>query len=346
MKTDLLKFTESGGCSAKISPAMLEEVLRQFPLPYDPDVLVDINTHDDAGVYRLSDDLALVITTDFFPPVCSDPYEFGQIAAANSISDVYAMGGEPALALNLMMFPASSLPVEAYTDILRGGYDKAAEAGVRILGGHTIDDPIPKYGLAVIGFVNPANLITNAGIRPGDKLILTKPLGTGVILAGDRLGLIEGKELEEAMAFMKMLNNTAARVVKGFGIRGGTDITGFGLAGHTLKMARASNVHITVNLQDVPLITGTERLLSEGCIPGAAFRNQEFAGKDLNTAPDADYDLMMAAYDAQTSGGLLVGVPASLAAEVLDELKAAGLIHSAIIGEADLKKDHYLSLKK
>ncbi len=346
MKTDLLKFTESGGCSAKISPSLLEEVLRQFPLPYDPDVLVDISTHDDAGVYRLNDDLALVITTDFFPPVCSDPYEFGQIAAANSISDVYAMGGEPALALNIMMFPASSLPVDAYTDILRGGYDKAAEAGVRILGGHTIDDPIPKYGLAVIGFVNPSKIITNAGIKPGDKLILTKPLGTGVILAASRLGLTEGQELEEALAFMKMLNNTAARVAKDFGISGGTDITGFGLAGHALKMARASNVHISVNLQDVPLIKGTKRLLSEGCIPGAAFRNQEFAGKDLTTGPDVDYDLMMAAYDAQTSGGLLVGVAPSIADEVLEELKAAGLIHSAIIGESDLRKDHYLSLKK
>ncbi len=346
MKTDLLKFTETGGCSAKISPVMLEEVLKALPLPYDPDVLVDINTHDDAGVYRLNDDLALVITTDFFPPVCSDPYEFGQIAAANSISDVYAMGGDPVLALNIMMFPASALPVEAYTDILRGGYDKAAEAGVRILGGHTIDDPIPKYGLAVIGFVNPAKIITNAGIKPGDKLILTKPLGTGIVLAGNRLGLLEGKELDEALSFMKMLNNTAAGVVKNSGTKGGTDITGFGLAGHALKMARASDVHITVNLHDVPLIPGTKRLLSEGCIPGAAFRNQEFAGKDLITDPDVDYDLMMAVFDAQTSGGLLVGVPDSLADKVLDELKAAGLTYSSIIGEADFRKDHYLSLKK
>jgi len=346
MKTDLLRFTTSGGCSAKISPAMLEEVLKQLPLPYDPDVLVDINTHDDAGVYRLNEDLALVITTDFFPPVCSDPYEFGQIAAANSISDVYAMGGKPALALNLMMFPASELPVEAYTEILRGGYDKASEAGVRILGGHTIDDPIPKYGLAVIGFVNPGKIITNAGIKPGDKLILTKPLGTGVILAGSRLGLLEGGELEEALFFMKMLNDTASAIANKFGVSGGTDITGFGLAGHALKMARASNVNISINLQSMPLITGTKRLLSEGCIPGAAFRNQEFAGKDLTAEPGADYDLIMAAFDAQTSGGLLVGVPPSLAGVVLDEMKAAGLSYSSIIGEAGSGKDHYLSLKK
>ncbi len=304
MKIDLLRFTASGGCSAKISPAMLEEVLKQLPLPYDPDVLVDINTHDDAGVYRINDDLALVITTDFFPPVCSDPYEFGQIAAANSISDVYAMGGKPVLALNLMMFPASELPVEAYTEILRGGYDKASEAGVRIMGGHTIDDPVPKFGLAVIGFVNPGKIMTNAGIRPGDKLILTKPLGTGIILAGNRLGLLEDGELEEALTYMKRLNDTASSVASRFGITGGTDITGFGLAGHALKMARASNVNISIDLHEIPLITGTKRLLSEGCIPGAAFRNQEFAGKDMTADHDADYDLIMAAFDAQTSGGL------------------------------------------
>ena len=188
MKVDLLKLVEYGGCSAKIPAKQLEEILKVLPLPSDPNILVDIDTHDDAGVYRINDDLALVLTTDFFPPVCSDPYEFGQIAAANSISDVYAMGGDPVLALNIMMFPAKDLPMEAYAAILKGGFDKAAEAGVRIIGGHTIDDSPPKYGLAVVGFIHPDKITTNAGARPGDKLILTKPVGTGVIMAAQKIG--------------------------------------------------------------------------------------------------------------------------------------------------------------
>ncbi len=162
MKIDLLQMVEYGGCSAKISPKQLEEILKYLPLPADPNILVDIDTHDDAGVYRVNDELALVLTTDFFPPVCSDPYEFGQIAAANSISDVYAMGGDPVLALNIMMFPAAKLPMEAYAEILKGGFDKATEAGVRIIGGHTIDDFPPKYGLAVVGYIHPQKIITNA----------------------------------------------------------------------------------------------------------------------------------------------------------------------------------------
>ena len=182
MKIDLLKMVEQGGCSSKIPPKQLDEVLRHFPLPEDPDILVNIDTQDDAGVYRINDDLALVFTTDFFPPVCSDPYEFGQIAAANSISDVYAMGGTPVLALNIMMFPSSKLPLEVYSQIMKGGFDKAAEAGVKIIGGHTIDDTPPKYGLAVVGFAHPKKLITNTGAKPGDYLILTKPIGSGIIL--------------------------------------------------------------------------------------------------------------------------------------------------------------------
>src|SRR5512133_80587 len=198
MKIDLLQMVEYGGCSAKISPKQLEEILKYLPLPVDPNILVDIDTQDDAGVYRVNDDLALVLTTDFFPPVCSDPYEFGQISAANSISDVYAMGGDPVLALNIMMFPAAKLPMEAYSEIMKGGFDKAAEAGVRIIGGHTIDDFPPKYGLAVTGFINPGKIISNAGARPGDLLILTKPVGTGIIMAAQRLNMASESDIEEA----------------------------------------------------------------------------------------------------------------------------------------------------
>jgi selenide,water dikinase len=344
MKVDLLQMVEYGGCSAKISPKQLEEILKYLPLPKDPNILVDIDTHDDAGVYKVNDDLALVLTTDFFPPVCSDPYEFGQIAAANSISDVYAMGGDPVLALNIMMFPAAKLPMEVYADILKGGFDKATEAGVRIIGGHTIDDFPPKYGLAVVGYVHPEKVITNAGARPGDSLILTKPIGTGVILAGHRLGMVSDDDLTEAKRLMKLLNKTGAEVMKKHNIRGATDITGFGLAGHALKMAKASKVSLKINMKDIPLIGDSYRLIDEGCIPGASFRNLDYAEKEIYFAPDLDYNLKMIAFDAQTSGGLLFSAPYEKVNEILEDLHTAGLQNSKVIGSITAYLGKYIYL--
>jgi selenide, water dikinase len=339
MKIDLLQMVEHGGCSAKISPSLLEEILKYLPLPKDPNILVDIETHDDAGVYRVNDDLALVLTTDFFPPVCSDPYEFGQIAAANSISDVYAMGGDPVLALNIMMFPASRLPIEAYAEIMRGGFDKATEAGVRIIGGHTIDDFPPKYGLAVVGYIHPGKIITNSGAKPGDCLILTKPVGTGIIMAGQRLGMASENDVNEAKRQMMLLNKSGAEVMKKFNIRGATDITGFGLAGHALKMAKASNVSLHIEMRRISLVGNTYKLIDEGCIPGASFRNLEFAEKDIMFTPDLDYNLKMAAFDAQTSGGLLFCAPYDKAEQILIDLKDAGLNGSGIIGHVTERKE-------
>jgi len=333
MTIDLLKLVEYGGCSAKIPAKQLEEILKFLPLPADPNILVDIDTHDDAGVYRIRNELALVLTTDFFPPVCSDPYEFGQIAAANSISDVYAMGGDPVLALNIVMFPAKDLPLAAYAEILKGGFDKATEAGVRIIGGHTIDDTPPKYGLAVVGFVHPDKITTNAGACPGDILILTKPVGTGIIMAAQRMEMADQADIEEAKRQMKLLNRSGAEVMKKYGIKGATDVTGFGLAGHALKMAKASKVSIKINMKDVPLIGSTFNLVDDGCIPGASFRNLEYAENDTSFSADLDYNLKMIAFDAQTSGGLLMSVPSDKADDVLNDLKSAGLISSSIIGE-------------
>jgi selenide, water dikinase len=344
MKVDLLQMVEHGGCSAKISPNQLEEILKYLPLPKDSNILVDIDTHDDAGVYKVNNDLALVLTTDFFPPVCSDPYEFGQIAAANSISDVYAMGGDPVLALNIMMFPAAKLPMEAYADILKGGFDKATEAGVRIIGGHTIDDFPPKYGLAVVGYVHPEKVITNAGARPGDSLILTKSIGTGVILAGHRLGMVSDDDLTEAKRLMKLLNKTGAEVMKKYNIRGATDITGFGLAGHALKMARASNVSLLIKMKDVPLIGNSYQLIDKGCIPGASFHNLEYAEKNIEFAPDLDYNLKMIAFDAQTSGGLLFSAPDEKVNEILEDLHTAGLQNSKVIGNVSEYDDKFIHL--
>jgi selenide, water dikinase len=332
MKTDLLQMVEYGGCSSKISPKQLEEILKYLPLPADPNILVDIDTHDDAGVYRINNELALVLTTDFFPPVCSDPYEFGQIAAANSISDVYAMGGEPVLALNIMMFPAAKLPMEVFAEILKGGFDKAAEAGVRIIGGHTIDDSPPKYGLAVVGFINPDRIITNAGARDGDNLILTKPLGTGIIMAGQRVGMSDEKDIAETIRLMRLLNKTGADVMKKYNLKGATDITGFGLAGHALKMARSSKVTLNLNMREVPLIGKSYSLIDEGCIPGAAFRNLEYAEKDVEFVPGMDYNLKMIAFDAQTSGGLLMCASPDITSQIINDLKNADLTYSAVIG--------------
>ena len=345
MKIDLLQMVEYGGCSAKISPNQLEEILKYLPLPKDPNLLVDIDTHDDAGVYRVNDDLALVLTTDFFPPVCSDPYEFGEIAAANSISDVYAMGGDPVLALNIMMFPAAKLPMEAYAEILKGGFDKATEAGVRIIGGHTLDDFPPKYGLAVVGYIHPEKIITNAGVNPGDSLILTKRIGTGVIISGHRLGMVSKDDLEEAKRFMKLLNKTGADVMRKHNIRGATDVTGFGLAGHILKMAKASKVSITINMKDVPLIGNSYQLTDDGCIPGASFRNLEYTEINADFAEDLDYNLKMLAFDAQTSGGLLFAAPSDKVNIILEDLNNAGLPDSKVIGYVTEQNKKYLYLK-
>jgi selenide, water dikinase len=344
MKIDLLQMVESGGCSAKIPPKELEEILKYLPLPEDPNILVNIDTHDDAGVYRVNDDLALVFTTDFFPPVCSDPYEFGQIAAANSISDVYAMGGDPVIALNIMMFPSARLPLEAYAQILRGGSDIASEAGLKIIGGHTIDDSTPKYGLAVVGYVHPESIITNTGAMPGDSLILSKPVGTGIILAGQRLGLAGEHDVSEAKKYMKLLNRSGAEVMKKYNIRGATDITGYGLAGHALKMAKAGNVSIELNMRKVPLIANTYLIIDEGCIPGASFRNLEFVENDSHFADDLDYNLKMIACDAQTSGGLLMCVPEKSVKTILTDLNEAGLTSSAVIGKVIKKREKLLFL--
>jgi selenide,water dikinase len=346
MKTDLLSTVESGGCSSKIPPKVLEDLLKSFPLPADPKILVNIDTHDDAGVYKVNDELALVFTTDFFPPVCSDPYEFGRIAAANSVSDIYAMGGTPVIALNIMMFPSKGIPLEAYTEILRGGSDLAAEAGLSIIGGHSIDDYPPKYGLAVIGYVHPEKIVTNSGVKEGDVLILTKAVGTGVILAAQRLGLASEDNINEAKLLMMQLNNKAAEIMKLFGIRGATDITGFGLAGHTLKMARASGVSITLNMQKVPLLSDAYSMIDQGCIPGAAFRNLDYAEADTGFSTNLVYNLKMAAFDAQTSGGLLMSVREEKASEVLDELHRSGLPAAAIIGKASARREKLLYLEQ
>jgi selenide, water dikinase len=340
MSFDLLQTVEYGGCSAKLSPEQLEEALKNLPAVKHNRLLVDISTHDDAGVWKLTDDIALIQTTDFFPPICSDAYEFGQIAAANALSDVYAMGGKPINAMNIVMFPRTRIPLDVLSDILRGGIDKVSESGAVIVGGHTIDDYPPKYGLAVTGVVHPLKVTTNAAAQPGDALILTKALGTGAIIAGHRIEVAANEGYRAAIESMKQLNDGGADVMNKYGVYCATDITGFSLLGHGVKMARASNVTIKLNASAVPLLDDAYRLVDLGCIPGASFRNQDFAEKSCHFEPGIDYNLKMLMCDPQTSGGLLFTIAPENASEALSELHEKGFNQASIIGKI-VQKEPY-----
>jgi selenide,water dikinase len=343
MEIDLLKYVDQGGCSAKLPAEELSKALAGLTRTNDNNILVDIDTHDDGGVYRIREDYALIQTTDFFPPVCSDPYDFGQIAAANALSDVYAMGGQVLTALNLVLFPAN-IPLSALKRILQGGQDKVHEAGGTILGGHTIADDIPKYGLAVTGFVHPDHVVTNSNARPGDVIILTKPIGTGIIISARKNHLAPDTAYKEAIANMKLLNDRGAAIMNRYGIKSATDITGFGLLGHAKKMAEGSNVCIHIESGLVPHMTHVHELIEMGCIPGAAFRNQEFCESGTGYEKSVGYNLKMLLLDAQTSGGLLMCVKPGNAEDVLNELKTAGYPASVIIGEVTRRKKHLVSV--
>ncbi|HUI92367.1 MAG TPA: selenide, water dikinase SelD [Chitinivibrionales bacterium] len=332
MSFDLLSTVEHGGCSAKLPAQKLSDALKGLPKIVNKRLLVGIETHDDAGVYKLTDDIAVILTTDFFPPVCSDPFEFGQIAAANALSDVYAMGGKAIAALNLCMFPSSKISLDVLREILAGGLRKIKEAGAVVAGGHTIDDYPPKYGLAVTGVVHPNKIITNDRAKPGDALILTKPLGAGVMVAGRRVGDAKDKDYEACLDNMKLLNKAGAEVMRKYGVRCATDITGFGLLGHGLKMAQASGVTLELDSEEIPVLAGAYELAESGCIPGAAFRNQEFVEKECLFEKDVDYSMKMLCLDAQTSGGLLLCAPEAKADRMKAELIDKGYARTQIVG--------------
>jgi selenide, water dikinase len=310
----------------------LAQVLRRLPPITDPAVLVGTNTADDAGVYLVTPDLALVQTVDVFTPIVDEPYWFGAIAAANAMSDVYAMGGAPRLALNFAGFPRAKLPLDVLIEILRGGADKCAEAGVTILGGHTIDDPEPKYGLAVTGFVHPKRIITNATARPGDRLVLTKPLGMGVITTGIKLERTSPGTIEEATRIMAALNRPAAEAMSSVGVSAATDVTGFGLLGHLHGMARASRVGANIRLADVPILEEAWDLARRGIIPGGTQRNRT-SYEDVISWDGLDEEAQVLLCDAQTSGGLLIAVPAERLEALLDALRMRGVATRAVIGE-------------
>jgi len=340
---DLLSTVEYGGCSAKLPASELNKALAGLPTTPHKNLLVDTSTHDDAGVFKISDEMALIQTTDFFPPVCSDPYEFGQIAAANALSDVYAMGGEVLTALNIVAFPAK-IPLDILREILRGGIDKVIEAGGVIMGGHTIVDDVPKYGLAVTGTIHPQKIITNAAAKSGDILILTKPIGAGVIMAGKRIGEVAIDSYQIVLESMKQLNKEGAQIMQKYRIKCATDITGFGLLGHALKMALASNVTLKINATKVPLFDGALDLIEMGCIPGACFRNQDYVENDCLFEKSLNYNHKMVLLDAQTSGGLLICCPKNKVNNMISELSQSKYNKAAVIGEVCIKGKKYIEI--
>jgi selenide,water dikinase len=296
-------------------------------------VLVGLETGDDAAVYRLRPDLALVVTADFFTPIVDDAYTFGAIAAANALSDVYAMGGTPLMAVNLVAFPAAQLPLPVLSAILRGGADKAREAGIQILGGHSIDDPEPKYGLAVVGTVHPERVVRNRGGRPGDRLVLTKPLGTGIISTAVKHGVAPGGAQAAAVASMLRLNGAAAQVMaQAAGVHAATDVTGFGLLGHLHFLAKASQLAARVIAAAVPVLPGAEELADAGEVPGGTGSNERFLRPRVHWSSSVAAARRSVLADAQTSGGLLIAVSHGDARQLAGGLRANGA-DAAIIGE-------------
>ena len=304
-------------------------MLRSLPPVVDPDVLVGTATADDAAVFRLSADQALVATVDYITPVVDDPYAFGQIAAANALSDVYAMGGRPIFALNVVGFPRETLPLDTLARILEGGAAKVAEAGIGVLGGHSVDDPEPKYGLVALGLVHPDRIVKNAGARPGDRLFLTKPLGMGVITTAIKRDAAPPATVEQALATMGALNRAAAEAMLAVGPHAATDVTGFGLLGHLLEMLNASGVGAELRFDQVPVVEGVWDLLRAGIYPGGSRRNLDAVSPRVDWGGLDDAEQLLLA-DAQTSGGLLIAVAAEDAPTLRAELTARGTLAADI----------------
>ena len=315
----LTKLSRCAGCGAKVGAGVLARLLEGLQVHRDHNLLVGFDRSDDASVYRLSDELALVQTVDFFPPIADDPYLFGQIAAANALSDVYAMGGEPKLALNLMCVPRD-MPDEAVHRMLRGGYDKVYEAGCLITGGHSIFDDEPKYGLAVTGFVRPDRVLTNSGARPGDVLLLTKPLGVGVLSTAHKGGMASEEGMALAYRLMTTLNRAARDVLVKYRVHACTDVTGFSLLGHLLEMAQGSGVRAVVHADRVDVIPEALELARLGVLPEGMYRNRSFAAPwvDPGEVPLHRQDVL---YDPQTAGGLLAAVDPDDAEAAWEELR-------------------------
>jgi selenide,water dikinase len=328
----LTELVDSAGCASKIDQATLLRVLQGLPSSDDPRVLIGMPAGDDAGVYQLDENTALVQTVDVFTPAVDDPYVFGQIAAANSLSDVYAMGGRPLTALSIIGFPVRVLADDVMQQILRGGLDKMAEAGVAVIGGHSINDPQIKAGFAVTGLIHPQRIASNAGARSGDRLVLTKPLGTGILSFAAQIGRAPAEGLEAAARSMVALNKRAAELMLQFEAHACTDVTGFGLMGHLAAMASAAKVDVEILWDDVPLLPGVLQCAADSILPGAVERNKESSGGALAASDGLEPSALDILFDAQTSGGLLIAVAESSAPGLVARLREEGSSEAAVIG--------------
>lgn len=329
----LSQYSHGAGCACKLAPGALAGVVRRLAPPAHPDLLVGALTGDDAAVWRIADDRALVLTTDFITPVVDDPRAWGRIAATNAVSDVYAMGGRPLVALNLVAWNVEELSDDLLVEVLGGALDAAAEGGFVIAGGHTIDDPEPKFGLAVVGEVHPDRVLANTGLRPGDHLVLSKALGVGMITTGVKRGVAPTEVVDGAIGSMSRLNDRAASVALAAGATGATDVTGFGLLNHLGRMAIESGVDVRIDTASVPVLPGARELAAAGVVSGGTRRNLDHVRPRLDPGTVDELDVLLLA-DAQTSGGLVFGVAPDRAAEAVAELRATG--HpAAVIGEVD-----------
>lgn len=340
----LTQMTAASGCAAKIGPGTLAGILENLPKFQDPNLLVGIETSDDGAIYRVSDELALIQTLDFFPPMVDDPYVFGQVAAANALSDIYAMGGEPRIALNIVAWPNCVNP-SFLGRILEGGASKVLEAGAVLAGGHSIQDAEPKYGLSVTGFVHPDKVFKNSGARPGDVLILTKPLGTGIVNTGVKASMASKEAAAEVIRVMTTLNKAAKETAEQYSVHSCTDVTGFGLAGHGVEMAEGSNVTLEISVRDLPVQEEAVTLAKMGLIPEGAYRNRSFVeGKvDFGNTEEHFIDIFC---DPQTSGGLLICIPEQEAETMMKDLKTAGLERDCrIIGLVKERSEKFVKLR-
>lgn len=304
-----------------------------MPATSDPRLIVGMERPDDAGVYKLRDDLALVVTLDFFTPIVDDPYTFGQITVANALSDIYAMGARPILAMNIICFPINKLDISILQETLRGGSDKMRQADVLLAGGHSVEDDEFKYGLSVTGTIHPNRVLTNSKAKVGDKLILTKPIGTGIISTAIKAKMADDISTQASIESMKTLNRRPAELTSKFNVHACTDVSGFGLLGHACEMIEDTDVGMTIYASNVPILPGTKEYAKQGLIPGGTYRNQQFRVHMINKNKEIPEDMMHVLFDAQTSGGLLIAIPEPDANRLLSAMHKEGIVDATIIGE-------------
>jgi cysteine desulfurase NifS/selenium donor protein len=328
----LTEYTHALGCACKIRPQLLEKILQGIPLKNNPAVLVGHETCDDAAVYQIDENTAIVQTVDFIPPVVDDPYMYGAISAANALSDVYAMGGKPLFALSIVGFPDRKLPMEVLEQILKGANDKVVEAGIQVIGGHSIEDSEPKFGLVVTGLVHPAKILRNSSAKPGDELILTKPLGTGIITTAIKHGLADEADIDQVMRVMAELNRFPAEIMVGFTVNACTDVTGFGLLGHLKEMVCGAGVQAILNQEMVPVLDAAWKYAAAGTIPGGTKNNLDYVKEVVQWSETTPELMKYILADAQTSGGLLISLPENQACLLVERLREAGIHASTIIG--------------